>query len=126
MTPVLIPVSIGEFYDKLSILEIKTRKLKGNSLLNVEKELQLLQTVLRGLELHIDKTLFEELRSVNEALWDIEDQIREYERNKDFGNCFIELARSVYFQNDLRASIKRRINQLTSSDIFEEKSYNSY
>ena len=126
MTSVSIPVSIGELYDKVSILEIKKQKLKGKSLLNVEKELDLLFGILQNLDIRIDNQLFDQLRLVNSTLWDIEDQIREREHNSDFGNEFIELARSVYLQNDRRASIKRMINQLTRSDIVEEKSYRPY
>jgi hypothetical protein len=126
MTSVSIPVSIGELYDKVSILEIKKQKLEGKSLRNVEKELELLFGILQNLDIRIDKELFDQLRLVNNTLWGIEDQIRERERNGDFGNEFIELARSVYIQNDRRASIKRMINQLTSSDIVEEKSYRPY
>ena len=126
MTSVSIPVSIGELYDKVSILEIKKQKLEGKSLLNVEKELDLLFGILQNLDIRIDNQLFDQLRLVNSTLWDIEDQVREREHNSDFGNEFIELARSVYLQNDRRASIKRMINQLTRSDIVEEKSYRSY
>ena len=126
MTSVSIPVSIGELYDKVSILEIKKQKLEGKSLLNVEKELDLLFGILQNLDIRIDNQLFDQLRLVNSTLWDIEDQIREREHNSDFGNEFIELARSVYKQNDLRASIKRTINQITSSNIVEEKSYKVY
>ena len=126
MTLVSIPVSTGELYDKISILEIKKQKLEGKSLLNVEKELELLFGILQNLDIRIDNELFDQLRLVNSILWDIEDQIREREHNNDFGSEFTELARSVYKQNDLRASIKRIINQLTSSDIVEEKSYKSY
>ena len=126
MTSVSIPVSIGELYDKVSILEIKKQKLEGKSLLNVEKELEMLFGILQNLDIRIDNDLFDQLRLVNNTLWGIEDQIREREHNGDFGNEFIGLARSVYIQNDRRASIKRMINQLTSSDIVEEKSYKSY
>ena len=126
MTSVSIPVSIGELYDKVSILEIKKQKLEGKSLLNVEKELDLLFGILQNLDIRIDNEFFDQLRLVNSTLWDIEDQIREREHNNDFGYEFTELARSVYKQNDLRASIKRTINQFTSSDIVEEKSYKIY
>jgi len=126
MTLVSIPVSTGELYDKISILEIKKQKLEGKSLLNVEKELELLFGTLQNLDIRIDNELFDQLRLANSILWDIEDQIREREHNNDLGDEFIELARSVYKQNDLRASIKRTINQLTSSDIVEEKIYKTY
>ena len=126
MTSVSIPVSVGELYDKVSILEIKIKKLEGKSLLNVKKELDLLFAILCNLDIRIENELFDELRTVNEKLWDIEDRIRDCERNSNFGSEFTELARSVYIQNDRRASIKRMINQLTSSDIVEEKSYKSY
>lgn len=126
MTLVSIPVSTGELYDKISILEIKKQKLEGKSLLNVEKELELLFGILQNLDIRIDNELFDQLRLANSILWDIEDQIREREHNNDLGDEFIELARSVYKQNDLRSSIKRTINQLTSSDIVEEKIYKTY
>ena len=126
MTLVSMPVSTGELYDKISILEIKKQKLEGKSLLNVEKELELLFGILQNLDIRIDNELFDQLRLANSILWDIEDQIREREHNNDLGDEFIELARSVYKQNDLRASIKRTINQLTSSDIVEEKIYKTY
>ena len=126
MTSVSIPVSVGELYDKVSILEIKKQKLEGKSLLNVEKELELLFGILQNLDIRIDNELFDQLRLANSILWDIEDQIREREHNNDLGDEFIELARSVYKQNDLRASIKRTINQITSSNIVEEKSYKVY
>lgn len=126
MTLVSIPVSTGELYDKISILEIKKQKLEGKSLLNVEKELELLFGILQNLDIRIDNELFDQLRLANSILWDIEDRIREREHNNDLGDEFIELARSVYKQNDLRASIKRTINQLTSSDIVEEKIYKTY
>jgi hypothetical protein len=70
--------------------------------------------------------LIADLKSVNEALWEIEDEIRDLERGKDFGARFVELARAVYITNDRRAAIKKEVNELVGSDIVEEKSYNSY
>jgi hypothetical protein len=126
MISVSIPVSIGELYDKISILEIKVEKLEGVSRLNAKKELDLLCKVASDLDVLVEQKLFDDLRGVNQELWIIEDQIRDHERHNDFGENFIALARSVYTKNDRRASIKRLINQLTSSEIVEEKSYKSY
>ena len=124
-----VPISPGEMIDKITILEIKTERLadpkKKN---NVITELTLLNQVYQN---HIQtsdqiKTLTQELKKTNEKLWVIEDDIRDCERNKDFGPTFIKLARAVYQTNDHRASLKRQINQLLSSGIIEEKSYSTY
>lgn len=129
MTPT-IPVSWGELFDKITILEIKSIRildpLKKN---NIENELQqLTQAVqLGGYVASPDsKKAISGLKEINETLWAIEDDIRECERQKDFGPRFIELARSVYVQNDLRASLKRQINLLLNSELVEEKSYQGY
>jgi hypothetical protein len=123
-----IEVSNGEIADKFSILIIKKSKIKdGVKLNNIEKEIDsiipIFLKVVKKKEVH-DKYL--DLEVVNKELWSIEDDIRECERQKDFGDKFIQLARSVYIKNDRRAEIKKEINLLTNSGIVEEKSYESY
>jgi hypothetical protein len=123
-----IEVSNGEIADKFSILIIKKSKIKDDvKLNNIEKEINLIipifLKVVKKKEVH-DKYL--DLEVVNKELWSIEDDIRECERQKDFGDKFIQLARSVYIKNDRRAEIKKEINLLTNSGIVEEKSYESY
>ena len=125
----LIPVSAGELIDKITILRVKAERIGDPAKeANVRKELALLETVcvqtIGGVE-GLDP-LTAELLAVNAALWDIEDGKRDCERRQDFGPAFIALARSVYIENDRRAAIKRRINDLTGSDIVEEKSYQPY
>jgi len=124
-----VPVSWGEVIDKITILEIKSEKLTApDALANVRTELALLAGVAREALAENDRLsdLKSQLQSVNQALWDIEDEIREKEARQEFDEGFIALARSVYRQNDARAAIKRRINDLLGSEIVEEKSYKSY
>jgi len=122
-------VSPGELFDKITILEIKRARFRDKEKLrHVEVELDLLkgvwsENVPSSPELG---TLYNELKTVNERLWDIEDDIRRCERNNDFSEAFIGLARSVYHMNDRRSSIKRAINELLGSRIMEEKSYEPY
>jgi hypothetical protein len=123
-----IEVSNGEIADKFSILLIKRSNIKDDTKLdNVEKEIDwiipIFLKVVKKKEVY-DKYL--DLAVVNKELWDIEDDIRECERQKDFGDKFIQLARSVYIKNDRRAEIKKEINLLTNSGIVEEKFYESY
>jgi Family of unknown function (DUF6165) len=124
-----IPVSWGELIDKITILEIKSRKITGpEALANVVKELSSLSgaaaihvkdnPVLQGLK--------NRLSGVNQSLWQIEDDLREKEKTKQFDDEFIRLARSVYRLNDERAAIKRQVNELLRSELVEEKSYKSY
>ena len=120
------PISIGELVDKITILEIKTNKLQNSKLENVLKELSFLRKLMEKYQIEITDDLFTQLKEINLTLWNIEDQIRIKEKNKEFDNIFIELARSVYFKNDKRAEIKKRINQLSNSEITEEKSYAEY
>jgi len=125
----LIPVSWGELLDKMTILQIKSERMTDAAkLVNVRHELQLLAEVRdrQGFAPDGLAGLMAELRSVNERLWEIEDAIRECERRQDFGGCFVELARSVYFSNDRRAALKYRINRLMGSPVVEEKSYAAY
>ena len=120
------PISIGELVDKITILEIKKIKLQNSKLENVLKELSFLRKLMEKHQIEITDDLVTQLKEINLTLWNIEDQIRIKEKNKEFDNIFIELARSVYFKNDKRAEIKKRINQLSNSEITEEKSYAEY
>ena len=120
------PISIGELVDKITILEIKKNKFQNSKLENVLKELSFLRKLMEKHQIEITDDLFNQLKEINLTLWNIEDQIRIKEKNKEFDNIFIELARSVYFKNDKRAEIKKRINRLSNSEITEEKSYAEY
>lgn len=125
----LIPISPGELLDKLTILDIKSERIADpDKLVNVRREQQLLDTVWResGLANEAVLALRDRLKAVNERLWEIEDAIRDEERDGRFGDRFVELARSVYQTNDERAALKRRINQALNSSIVEEKSYRDY
>ena len=120
------PISIGELIDKITILEIKKNKLQNSKLENVLKELSFLRKLMAKHQIEITDNLFTQLKEINLKLWNIEEQIRIKEKNKEFDNIFIELARSVYFTNDKRSEIKKRINRLSNSEITEEKSYAEY
>jgi hypothetical protein len=121
-----IEISIGEIVDKLSILQIKKNNIEDVvKLENINKEYDYLNDVVFN-ELKISKEDFFNLVLINETLWDIEDKIRFKERDKEFDNDFIELARSVYFTNDKRAEIKKEINLKYGSLFVEEKSYSKY
>jgi len=120
------PISIGELVDKITILEIKKNKFQNSKLENVLKELSFLRKLMEKHQIEITDDLFTQLKEINLTLWNIEDQIRIKEKNKEFDNIFIELARSVYFKNDKRSEIKKRINRLSNSEITEEKSYAEY
>ena len=124
-----IPISWGELFDKITILEIKIENLKEkNALKNVKTEHDQLNTIYNNnfLKDEIARVLFNDLKKINHKLWEIEDLIRDKERNKTFDKEFIKLARSVYFTNDDRARIKRTINDTLGSEIIEEKSYSDY
>jgi hypothetical protein len=126
-----IEVSTGEIFDKLSILEIKKKKIKDlDKLKNIQIEYDLLKVAsLTILPLYDSRLSFHyfALQEVNFKLWEIEDSLRDLERqNKYYSREFSELARSVYFYNDKRSSIKNEINILTNSKIVEEKSYKKY
>jgi len=123
-----IPVSAGELVDKITILRVKAERIAPEKRLNVVRELDALEAVGRE---HLPPTpemqqLTAELHEVNGLLWDVEEGKRDAERRKDFGARFVELARAVYIENDRRAAIKRRINDLLGSEIVEEKSYDAY
>lgn len=129
MKEIFIPMSPGELLDKITILRIKSERITDpEKLVNVRNELKMLddiwsQSVKQD---NTIKQLTEELTSINEALWDIEDDIRDEERTKRFGERFIELARAVYVTNDKRAEAKKKINLHLGSNIVEEKSYQDY
>ena len=126
MAPILAQVSLGELIDKITILQIKSQNLQGLPLQNVKTELAALETTLNNLGLDIEPKLIQNLKDVNQSLWNIEDEIRDQERKKVFDETFIQLARSVYQKNDLRAAIKKEINVTYNSDFVEEKSYQEY
>tara|TARA_B100000902_G_C27181078_1_gene848946 strand:- start:432 stop:827 length:396 start_codon:yes stop_codon:yes gene_type:complete len=117
------PIAIGELIDKVTILEIKEIHLTGDSLHNVQVELNLLREILNRERIEIDNKLFSSLKEVNNKLWNIEDNIRIKDKKGEFDNEFINLARSVYKENDQRALIKRSINLKYNSNLVEEKSY---
>ena len=123
---ILIPISIGELIDKITILEIKILNVKDIKRENVEKEMKILKNILKEKNLNIDIDLVESLKQINNKLWLIEDQIRIKEYKQIFDDEFIQLARSVYLENDKRASLKKAINQKYNSYLVEEKSYNYY
>ena len=125
-----VEVSNGELLDKLTILELKLSNISDvKKLTNIRKEHDELNPLAGqlfdsyGEEL---KNLYKQLAEINSELWTIEDDIRECERNKDFGSDFVSLARAVYFTNDKRSEIKKSINLLTVSGFVEEKSYEDY
>jgi hypothetical protein len=129
--PLLIPASVGELIDKISILEIKQQRITDTARQqNITRELKALMSVIEQHQLGYPKgalaELGQQLSAVNQLLWQIEDDIRECERQADFGARFIELARAVYHRNDERAAIKRQINDLCGSELVEEKSYAAY
>jgi len=129
MARIEVPVSAGELVDKVTILEIKSERIAdAGKLANVRRELAGLSAITDPL-LKANAGLAPlkaSLRAINETLWQIEDDIRDCERAKDFGAKFIELARAVYRTNDQRAVAKRKIDELLGSDILEEKSYQAY
>ncbi|WP_163708333.1 DUF6165 family protein [Mangrovibacterium lignilyticum] len=121
-----IEVSNGEIADKLTIIEIKLENIKDEKkLVNLKAEFAVLDEAVAKI-IAKDHPLYQELLTINKKLWDIEDRIRELEKAKDFGAEFVEVARSVYFTNDKRSDVKRKINELTGSSLIEEKSYEDY
>ncbi len=124
-----VPVSVGEVLDKITILQIKLAHISDAAKrANIQNELDALLPLVAGDAFTTDQmqALMAELKSVNEVLWDIEDDIREKEAAKSFDAEFIRLARAVYITNDKRAEIKKQINLATGSALVEEKSYESY
>ena len=129
-----IPVAIGEVTDKITILELKLRYITDKKkTVNIEKELILLKEIFNEcLNIHTKatqtrvKNIQNKLSEVNDQIWKIEDAIRFHERKQRFDTNFIQLARSIYRNNDRRAKLKKQINLLTNSEIVEEKSYEEY
>ena len=127
-----IEVSNGEIVDKYTILEIKLSEIKDvKKLKNIQNEYDVLTPIIKSIYQEVSdepklKELHNDLLTINKKLWKIEDDIRECERKKDFGQTFIDLARAVYFTNDDRSVVKKDINTLTGSDLVEEKSYEDY
>lgn len=121
----LIPVSLGELYDKYSILQIKLDRINDSiKQQSIRKELDMLHPYITQYKL--DNTYSDRLKNINIQLWEIEDKIRIKEGKKEFDDEFIQLARSVYIVNDERFVVKNEISILLSSDIYETKSYEAY
>ena len=129
MNEILIPISPGELLDKITILQIKAERITDPvKVANVKTELDMLSQVWdESVESDdVITALSAELKSINERLWEIEDDIRDEERNRRFGERFVELARAVYVTNDDRANAKKKVNLHLNSTIVEEKSYQDY
>ena len=128
MKKILAEISLGELADKLTILEIKLKKVEDKESINIiNKEYQSLNNIdLKGIDIKKYKALFNELKSVNEKLWDIENEKRLLEKNSDFKDKFIQVSRNVHFMNDKRAKIKKEINRTFGSNIEEVKEYTKY
>jgi hypothetical protein len=129
MNDILVPVSVGELIDKITILRIKSERIANrDQVTNVKRELAALEAVSARIacDAAVLAQCTADLKRVNEALWEIEDAIRECEAGGDFGPRFIELARSVYRQNDERARLKRKLNVAAGSRYVEEKSYAAF
>ncbi|GAB2810631.1 DUF6165 family protein [Dyella kyungheensis] len=129
MSLIQVPVSYGELIDKITILEIKSRQITDAAkVANVRTELDLLNATWANHPASKTDIADERARllTVNESLWDIEDRIRLKEKAQAFDAEFIELARAVYFENDVRAAVKREINLKLGSQLVEEKSYQDY
>ena len=126
---ILSEISVGELLDKMSILEIKLEKIKNEeSRKEINREYQMLKELQKSkIEMTNEiETLFKDIKKVNSNLWNIEDKLRICEKNKDFSQDFIELARSVYFNNDKRSKIKSEMNKISGSNIKEIKQYVNY
>ena len=128
MKKILAEISLGELADKITILEIKMKKIVDKESLHIlNKEYQSLKAIdLKGINLDKYQKLFNELKSINERLWDIENEKRLLEKNSDFGNKFIKVSRDVHFMNDKRAEVKKEINKTFGSNIEEVKEYTKY
>lgn len=120
----MIPVAVGELFDKISILEIKQERITDeNKLKHVNAELSLLKKIVNDNLINVDKSLYDELKSVNERLWDTEDLIREKEESERFDDEFVRLARADAIFNDKRFLVKKKINEHCGSSVVEQKSY---
>ncbi len=127
---ILVEISVGDLFDKITILNIKLKKITDSEkLINISKELEVLNEQSKKVNVSDKKALSDltvKLQNINEELWDIENHKRECEAKKDFGESFIKLSRDVHFKNDIRAEIKKEINLLSNSNIVEEKEYSKY
>ena len=126
---ILSEISAGELLDKISILEIKLEKIEDkNNREEIKKEYKILKEIQNSSIKFDDKIkeLFNSIKVINIELWNVEDELRVCEKNKDFGKNFIELARKVYFNNDKRSKIKSEINKILGSNIREVKQYVNY
>jgi len=127
---ILAEISVGELFDKITILNIKTQKINDTEkIINIKNELKFLNNQASNINVKDQDKLrknINKLQSINEELWDIENHKRECEANKNFGEDFVQLSRDVHFKNDIRAQIKKEINLLTDSVIVEEKEYFKY
>ena len=128
MKKILAEISLGELADKITILEIKMEKIiNKESLKTIKKEYQSLKSInLEGINLDKYKGLFNDLKLINEKLWDIENEKRLLEKNSDFSDKFIKVSRDVHFMNDERAKVKKEINRSFRSNIEEIKEYTKY
>ena len=126
---ILTEISAGELLDKISILEIKLKKIQDKSnQKEINKEYKILKKAQKS-NIKLNKksiNLFKELKNINLKLWDIEDKVRIFEKDKNFNEIFVQLAREVYFNNDKRAKIKLEINKIFKSNITEIKKYANY
>ena len=127
---ILVEISVGDLFDKITILNIKLKKITDSEkLINISKELEVLNEQSKKVNVSDKKALSDltvKLQNINEELWDIENHKRECEAKKDFSESFIKLSRDVHFKNDIRAEIKKEINLLSNSNIVEEKEYSKY
>lgn len=122
-----IEVAHGELVDKVTILAIKLKKIKvQDKLINIRKEYDLLVHAMAGIGVTEESEPYQSLLLINSTLWAVEDEIRIKEKKQEFDDTFIQLARRVYFENDRRSEVKRRINIDTGSNILEEKAYVNY
>ena len=125
---ILVPVSVGELIDKLSILHVKQIKIiNEEKLLFINKEFELLYNMSSGYFTDNEVLkLYRQLVEINTKLWEVEDELRILESSKNFDSSFIELARKVYYTNDERFSLKNKINEITNSEVREQKDYIDY
>jgi len=125
MKEILVPISLGELYDKLTILTIKLKRIEDKEKLkNIQSEFELLNRIAK--KYMIKSHFWNDLLEINTYLWEIEDSIRDKELHKEYDDIFIKLAKAVYYSNDKRSEIKRAINEQYKSNIIEEKSYKKY
>ena len=122
-----VPISNGELLDKITILQIKRDKIKDEEKQkHIIRELEELTILMKTLPMNEINNLFSDLKEINTQLWDVEDALRDKERNATFDNEFIQLARNVYFTNDKRSQVKLKINNISKSELVEVKSYEKY